>query len=586
MKDNRIKDPYDIIIIGSGAGGLSAGICLAKEGKSVLILEQHYVPGGWCHSFLLNGQQFSPGLHYVGQLDEGEPFRKMLEGLDVAKDMVFFKMVEQGFEHARVGNVHFDYPSDPAEFKQKLIEQFPHEEKGIEKYLSVVWKTQTQLNELAANRSLKGKIGALARSRTLIRFGLKTLESVVSKYIKDKDLQAILNIQCGDHGVYPNEASFAYHCGVMGHYNKGGYFPMGGGSALVKAMTNVLKKHGAEIRTKESVRRILTKDGCAYGVQLESGEMLFANQIVSNADPHVTYTRLLDKDRLSKKLQKKLDNTTYSVSSLMAFLTVEMDVRSAGIDSGNYWIAATNEINGMMTFESLEDITKAEKFRGLFISCSTLKDPSHQDKRYYNFEIITFIDNHLFDELKGKKTGDEEYAAFKEKVSHMFLNNLEDLIPGVRDKVVQMELGTPNTNRHYINATKGNVYGIEKKLKQIGPGSYSAKSEIKDLFLCGSSTLAHGVAGAMNSGIMTAAEILKCEPADLLNPQSEETIRIYSAEDESEWPDWLKEKMERLRKRSKTIDPHNFLEHSDPIRTKELERMAVEATDSVPVARA
>ena len=62
----------DTIIIGSGAGGLSAAICLAKEGQNVLVLEQHDVPGGWSHSFYLKGHRFTPGVHYIGLLGEGE----------------------------------------------------------------------------------------------------------------------------------------------------------------------------------------------------------------------------------------------------------------------------------------------------------------------------------------------------------------------------------------------------------------------------------------------------------------------------------------------------------------------------------
>ena len=85
---------FDTIVIGSGAGGLASAICLARAGKKVLIVEQHYVPGGWCHSFLLNGHRFSPGVHYIGLLDKGQSTRELYEGLGVANDIVFFRMNE------------------------------------------------------------------------------------------------------------------------------------------------------------------------------------------------------------------------------------------------------------------------------------------------------------------------------------------------------------------------------------------------------------------------------------------------------------------------------------------------------------
>ena len=74
-------EKFDTIIIGSGVGGLSTAICLARAGQKVLVLEQHYVPGGWAHSFTLNGQRFSPGVHYVGLIEEGQTTNEMYRGL-------------------------------------------------------------------------------------------------------------------------------------------------------------------------------------------------------------------------------------------------------------------------------------------------------------------------------------------------------------------------------------------------------------------------------------------------------------------------------------------------------------------------
>ena len=79
---------FDTIIIGSGAGGLAAAICLARAGQKVLVLEQHDVPGGWCHSFTLQGQRFCPGVHYIGLIDKGQSTSRLYEGLGVANDLV------------------------------------------------------------------------------------------------------------------------------------------------------------------------------------------------------------------------------------------------------------------------------------------------------------------------------------------------------------------------------------------------------------------------------------------------------------------------------------------------------------------
>jgi hypothetical protein len=138
------------------------------------------------------------------------------------------------------------------------------------------------------------------------------------------------------------------------------------------------------------------------------------------------------------------------------------------------------------------------------------------------------------------------------------MNSLEKLIPGAGRHVVQMELGTPKTNEYYIHSTNGSVYGTEKTFNQIGPFSYSTKSSIKQLFLCGASTLAHGVGGATNSGVAAAAQVLHCRPDDLLVADKNQHIRIYDAENPLSWPDWIHQKRKirkaRLDKRYQSTD--------------------------------
>ena len=147
------------------------------------------------------------------------------------------------------------------------------------------------------------------------------------------------------------------------------------------------------------------------------------------------------------------------------------------------------------------------------------------------------------------------YAKFKERLCQKLLNTMEKVIPGISDHVVQMELGTPMTNEHYINSTRGNVYGTEKGFWQTGPFSYGYQSEIKNLYMCGASIMSHGVAGASYSGVKTAAIILKCREEDLIKPDESQRIRIYDAEDDSQWPESIRKKMADRKRRAKQPIP-------------------------------
>ena len=114
-----------------------------------------------------------------------------------------------------------------------------------------------------------------------------------------------------------------------------------------------------------------------------------------------------------------------------------------------------------------------------------------------------------------------------------------------------MEMGTPTTNEFYINGTNGNVYGTEKGFMQTGPFSFAAKTEIDNLYMCGASIMAHGVAGSGYSGVKTAAMILNCREEDLIKDDQTQKLRVYEAEDSSQWPEWLQQKIAVKQRRLK-----------------------------------
>jgi all-trans-retinol 13,14-reductase len=133
---------------------------------------------------------------------------------------------------------------------------------------------------------------------------------------------------------------------------------------------------------------------------------------------------------------------------------------------------------------------------------------------------------------------------FKNKIIAKFLNSIEKIIPTAKQHIVQAELGTPKTNQFYINSTNGNVYGTEKTLNQVGPFSYKNKTEIDNLYLCGASTLSHGVTGATYSGLEAAARILNCHSSEFLIDDDSQEITIFNAEDSSTWSDFVHKKRE------------------------------------------
>ncbi len=511
-KRAAIDDRYDVIVIGSGIGGLATAALLAEHArKRVLVLERHYTVGGFTHTFRRPGFEWDVGVHYVGEVaDPRGELRRVFDHL--TGGALEWADMGEVYDTIVLGDDRYELVRGREALRARLKEYFPNEHAAIDRYFALLGEAASATQTFFAEKALPAPIaflaGPLLRRRAL-RLARRTTKSVLDELTPDPKLRALLAAQWGDYGLPPGQSSFLMHAIVVNHYLGGAAYPVGGSGRIAETIVPRIEALGGRVLTRAEVTEILVDRGRAVGVRLEDGRAIRAPIVVSDAGFAVTFGRLVPEEaRRTLDLPTSIPGVPPSMAHLSLYVGLDRSAEELGLPKSNLWVYAGTDHDAAVR-DALTDFEAAPPLA--YLSFPSAKDPDfarrHPGKA--TVEVITLAPYETFARFAGSRWGKrgDDYDALKERLAAGLLEHLYRAHPRTRGHVVHAELSTPLSTQHFTGHPSGEVYGLAHTPARFEARFLKPRTKVRGLYLTGADAFSAGVGGAMMGGVLAASAI-------------------------------------------------------------------------------
>ncbi len=489
---------YDVITIGSGLGALLSSLLLARDGKSVLMLEQHVIPGGYCTSYMREGFTFS--VPSITHFDESGELYSFLESID------FFT----GIQWVNVDNLmKCIYPDMEVVFpannlegcRENLKKAFPHETRSVDCIMDKISGF-----DIKKMRPQKMRFSSLVNFIRIFLNLRKNQYEFLKQYTKDDRLIAVLTQLWGFFGI-PPKMQPSLGIGMLNLIlSQKILYPATGYQSISDHLAKKLMEYGGEIRYRTKVSKILIRENVIRGVVTEEGEEISADSVISSADTENTYFELIGKNKLPSRMISRLEKHQCSESGFSLHLGTPLDLSKYDLKYGVVFYNESWEDHSSFYERSLNGRLQYEKDPiQIGIQVPSLFSSRLAPEKMHGLHALVYPVDRDYFTLKDRKNPEEykNYVAKKNAFADILIKKIEKIIPCIASSIVVKDTATPHTFERYTGATRGAWYD-SVFANGRGMMTMSAKTCIKNFYLTG--VKAQGGGGLVSSlmgGLLT-----------------------------------------------------------------------------------
>ncbi|MFO7698862.1 MAG: FAD-dependent oxidoreductase, partial [Anaerolineae bacterium] len=484
-------------------GGMTAASLLAKRGLSVLMIDQQAKPGGSCTSFRRDGITYDVGTAMLYGFGETgfKPFRFIMneleEPVEVLQQRPLLRMTFAG--HPII------LWSDVERYLQELDPLFPDEHDGLrafyrdlyDLYEHIVIKNEVIVppSEYSPRQGLRSLLSGPLKMLRMQRPLTTPTRALLDKYFTGDAVVDYFDKLCSAYCYCTADEMPAVLAATMflDNHIGGAYYPAGGAQMLPNKIEKAFERDGGQVLYQALVDEILIKDGAAYGVRLRDGTELHAERIIANATVWNLYGKLVRPEHITPERLAWAQSLIPTFPSMTLYLLVDRSALPADAMPWEVFIENRAEIDSTdltLYINSLVDESLAPRDQVAFMAISP------------NLEA--------WPAPGSPEDGSAAYRALKQAAAERMLAQIEAHWPGFKAGIRECIAGTPTTIERYLLKNRGAVGGPKNMIGQEMLKRLHARSEWRNLYLCGDSTvMGTGAPATAVSGVGAANLVLR-----------------------------------------------------------------------------